>query len=117
MNPVRFFSCGKALLSAAMAILAINASAPASAEPIRIGSTPTGHLMWIAEDQGYFEAYDVEVKLKEYTSGVGASQALLKGEADLINSSEFAFVSSSERPSVCRAANTELTGQYRFDLR
>jgi len=64
------------------------------AEQVRIGSTPTGHLMWIAEQRGYFDANNVDVKLLEFSSGVTASKALAGGEIDLANSSEFAFVSN-----------------------
>ncbi|MBO6518957.1 MAG: ABC transporter substrate-binding protein [Rhodospirillales bacterium] len=59
-----------------------------------IGSTPTGHLMWIAEDQAFFRAHDVDVKLLEFSSGVSASRALNAGEIHLGNSSEFAFVTN-----------------------
>lgn len=76
-------------------VLSAFSYAAANGNPIRIGTTPTGHLMWIAEHQGYFAARGVAVEVKEYSSGVTASQALFKGEADLVNSSEFAFVSNA----------------------
>lgn len=115
MRFMRFSCCGEAVLPAVITVFLTFVCVSASAEPIRVGSTPTGHLMWIAEHQGYFETHDVEVELKEYTSGVTASQALLKGEADLINSSEFAFVSNAMRnsdlrvvASISRANSAEL---------
>lgn len=67
------------------------------ADPVVIGSTPTGHLMWIANQKGFFEDQGVEVKLLEFSSGVSASNALSAGEVHLANSSEFAFVSNSLR--------------------
>lgn len=70
------------------------AVSPVRAEPVLIGSTPTGHLMWIADEKGYFEAQNVDVRLLEFSSGVAASRALAAGEIQLGNSSEFAFVSN-----------------------
>lgn len=66
----------------------------ACAEEVIIGSTPTGHLMWIADKKGFFEARGVDVRLLEFSSGVSASRALVAGEIHLGNSSEFAFVSN-----------------------
>ena len=72
----------------------LGSSGRAHAEKVLIGSTPTGHLMWIADKKGYFDANGVDVKLLEFSSGVTASKALASGEIDLANSSEFAFVSN-----------------------
>ncbi len=78
-----------------LALAALNVlTSRACAEEVIIGSTPTGHLMWIAEKKGFFEARGVDVKLLEFSSGVSASRALAAGELHFGNSSEFAFVSN-----------------------
>lgn len=69
----------------------------ASAGKVVIGSTPTGHLMWIAEELGYFANSGSEVVLKQFSSGVSTSKALAAGEINLANSSEFAFVNNVMR--------------------
>lgn len=79
--------------SLAVLLLSILAT-PLRAEQVLIGSTSTGHLMWIADDQNFFSDHGVDVKLLEFSSGVSASLALDAGEIHLGNSSEFAFVSS-----------------------
>lgn len=66
----------------------------ARAGTVIIGSTPTGHLMWIAEELGYFKESGSDVLLKKFSSGVTTSQALASGEIHLANSSEFAFVNN-----------------------
>lgn len=76
-----------------VAVLALLAGAsPAHTEPVTIGSTATGHLLWIADSKGYFKEAGVDVKMVEFSSGVNASRALLDSEVMLANSSEFAFV-------------------------
>lgn len=95
-----------------------------AAERIRIGTTPTGHLMWIADAKGYFAEQGVDVELVRYSSGVSASDALLRGEIDLANSSEFAFVSRAmERSdlrivgSIARASSTLLFARADADIK
>lgn len=72
----------------------IFSSTTAIAGEVIIGSTPTGHLMWIADKKGFFNAHGVNVRLLEFSSGVSASRALAAGEIHMGNSSEFAFVSN-----------------------
>jgi len=94
----RFPSSGGSRLSwmVAIALLVALCHVPrqSPADEVVIGSTPTGHLMWIADDRGDFQDRGVDVKLLEFSSGVSASRALVAGEIDLGNSSEFAFVSN-----------------------
>lgn len=68
-----------------------------SAGKVVIGSTPTGHLMWIAEEMGYFKSSGSDVDVREFSSGVTTSKALAAGELNLANSSEFAFVNNVMR--------------------
>ena len=41
----------------------------------------TGALVYVAEDQGYFEENGLEVTIKDYESGKAAADALIDGEA------------------------------------
>ncbi len=55
----------------------------------------TGALVYVAEDQGYFEENGLEVTIKDYESGKAAADALIDGEADISTSAGFVFVSNS----------------------
>lgn len=96
-NVPHFMPCGvsRILPTLLLVLAALSVAEPrACADEVVIGSTPTGHLMWIADKKGFFEARGVDVKLLEFSSGVSASRALTTGEIHLGNSSEFAFVSN-----------------------
>ena len=67
------------------------------AKPLKIATTPSTHLIWIAEENGFFKDADVDVEVVPFSSGVAASKALLAGDIDLATSSEFAFVSNVMR--------------------
>ena len=54
-----------------------------------------GVLVYVAEDQGYFEENGLEVTIKDYESGKAAADALIAGEADIATSADFVFVSNS----------------------
>ncbi len=79
------------------ALASVTVSTQVSAGKVVIGSTPTGHLMWIAEELGYFKSSGSDVDLREFSSGVTTSKALAAGELHLANSSEFAFVNNVMR--------------------
>jgi len=55
----------------------------------------TGALVYIAEDQGYFEENGLDVTIKDYEAGKLAADALLAGEADISTSADFVLVSNS----------------------
>ncbi len=55
----------------------------------------TAALVYIAEDQGFFEKNGLEVTIKDYASGKAAADALIDGEADIATSADFVFVSNS----------------------
>lgn len=54
-----------------------------------------GALVYIAQNQGYFEKNGLEVTIKDYQSGKAAADALINGEADISTSAGFVFVSNS----------------------
>ncbi len=54
-----------------------------------------GALVYVAEDQGYFEENGLEVTIKDYGSGKAAADALIDGKADISTSAGFVFVSNS----------------------
>ena len=49
-------------------------------------------LVYVAQDKGYFAANGLEVKFKNYDTGVAAGNAVLAGEADIANMTEFVMV-------------------------
>ncbi len=55
----------------------------------------TGALVYVAEDQGFFEENGLEVTIKDYESGKAAADALIAGETDIATSADFVFVSNS----------------------
>ncbi len=55
----------------------------------------TGALVYIAEDQGYFEENGLAVTINSYKSGKAAADALINGNADISTSADFVFVSNS----------------------
>ncbi len=69
------------------------------AETITIGvpSLEQNALIYIAEQQGFFAQHDLKVVVKDYDSGVATIEALLKGEVDLAEASEFPFVGAALR--------------------
>jgi NitT/TauT family transport system substrate-binding protein len=52
-------------------------------------------LIYVAEREGFFSRYGLEVEIHPYTFGLDALKALERQEVDLAVSSEFAFVSTS----------------------
>jgi NitT/TauT family transport system substrate-binding protein len=73
----------------------------------------TGALVYIAEDQGYFEENGLEVTIKDYGSGKAAADALLAGEADISTSADFVFVSNSFDHADLRVLGTVATAQVK----
>ena len=55
----------------------------------------TAALVYVAENQGFFEKNGLDVTIKDYVSGKAAADALIKGEADISTSADFVFVSNS----------------------
>jgi len=79
------------LLSGLCLLATIGAGRLALAEPLTIGSSHTGVLVWLAEAQrGYADA-GVDARLEKVSSGVEAVRRVAEGDLDLGTSSEFAF--------------------------
>lgn len=95
--PIHVATCVRRCALALFVAVLLPLTGTVQADPIRIGSTATGHLVWIADARGYFNDAGVDVELTEFSSGVAASKALLEGKVDMANSSEFAFVSTVMR--------------------
>jgi NitT/TauT family transport system substrate-binding protein len=66
-------------------------------EKLRLGlmAGESATLIYIADREGFFREYGLEVEICTYTFGLDALQALERNEVDLAVSSEFAFVSTS----------------------
>ncbi len=73
----------------------------------------TGALVYIAEDQGYFEENGLEVTIKDYESGKAAADALIAGEADISTSAGFVFVSNSFDHADLRVFGTVATAEVK----
>ena len=73
----------------------------------------TGALVYVAEDQGYFEKNGLEVTIKDYESGKAAADSLLNGEADIATSAGFVFVSNSFDYADLRVLGTVATAEVK----
>ena len=71
------------------------ASDPQDALTIGAYSGDTASLVWIAVDQGYFDANGLDVTIKEFEAGKLAADALLAGDVDIATTAEFVLVSNS----------------------
>ena len=72
-----------------------------------------GALVYVAEDQGYFEENGLEVTIKDYQSGKAAADALIQGEADICTSADFVFVSNSFDYADLRVLGTVATAEVK----
>jgi len=72
-----------------------------------------GALVYVAEDQGYFEENGLEVSIKDYESGKAAAEALIDGEADISTSAGFVFVSNSFDYADLRVLGTVATAEVK----
>jgi NitT/TauT family transport system substrate-binding protein len=73
----------------------------------------TGALVYVAEDQGFFEENGLEVTLKGYGSGKACADALIAGEADISTSAGFVFVSDSFEHTDLKVFGTVATKQVK----
>lgn len=96
------------LLVFLLAILAIVFSPSPSAPPvpeesvtIAIGTPEPSLLTLIADEQGYFRKYGLNVTIRVYPAGSYAMNELLSGNADLASAAEFVGVANSfENPDL-----------------
>lgn len=63
-------------------------------ESINLGTVPTAAsaLLYIAQDQHFFEVNGLNVTIRDYDTGAATTGALLKGEMDIAWVAEFPFV-------------------------
>jgi len=73
----------------------------------------TGALIYVAEDQGFFEENGLDVTIKNYGSGKACGDALIAGEADIATSADNVFVSSSFQHTDLRVFGTVATKQIK----
>jgi len=73
----------------------------------------TGALIYVAEDQGFFEENGLDVTIKGYGSGKACADALIAGEADIATSAGFVFVSNSFDYADLRVFGTVATAQVK----
>ncbi len=87
-------------------------------EAINFGLIPSGSgaLVYIAQDRGFFAASRISATVKDYPTGVGTIDALLKGEVDIAWAAEFPLVRralAGDRISVI-ASLSRFSDQYLF---
>lgn len=80
-----------AVLAAAIYGFLSLAGTSSAAEPVRIGTSKTGMLIWLADAQGYLDGLNIEIE--EVGSGVVATNRVTEGSLHFGTSSEFAFAS------------------------
>ena len=73
----------------------------------------TGALIYIAENQGYFEKNGLEVTIKGYEAGKLAADALINGKADICTAAGFVFVSNSFDYADLRVLGTVATAEVK----
>ncbi len=73
----------------------------------------TGALIYVAEDQGFFEENGLEVTINGYGSGKACGDALIAGEADIATSADNVFVSNSFEHTDLRVFGTVATKQIK----
>jgi NitT/TauT family transport system substrate-binding protein len=73
-----------------LVVLAVTPPAAASmpTEPIKIGTTQSALLLWLAEEKGFFRAHGLDVSLRMLSSGRHAADALLNGDVDMSMASD-----------------------------
>jgi len=73
----------------------------------------TGALVYVAEDQGFFEKNGLEMTIKGYGSGKACADTLIAGEADISTSADNVFVSNSFKHADLRILGTVATKQVK----
>ncbi len=73
----------------------------------------TGALIYVAEEQGFFEESGLDITIKGYESGKACADALINGEVDICTSAGFVFVSNSFDYTDLRVFGTVATAQVK----
>jgi len=71
----------------------------------------TGALVYVAEDQGFFEENGLEVTIKDYESGKAATNILIAGEADIATAADDVFISNALDHADLRLFGTVATAE------
>ncbi len=78
--------------AAALAIAVVAAAGAEAGEnkavTLAMSLTPLSAPAIVAENQGYFEKYDLDVSIRDFIGGMRAAQAVFRGDADISTSSE-----------------------------
>ena len=70
-------------------------------------------LLWVAEDQHFFEKNGLDISLRKYDSGAGSLDGVVNGEADLaVGVTEFPLVSKALQGVKVRAIGTIDKGDF-----
>jgi NitT/TauT family transport system substrate-binding protein len=68
------------------------AGEPVESLTVGIYFSDLSSLIWVAKDRGYFSEQGIDIKFKDYESGVAAIKDLLAGNTDLATASEFVMI-------------------------
>ena len=82
-------------LAMAVAALAIVQGGTRPAAALTLGTTQNALLIWIADEQGYFNDEGLDIHIRTFQSGLGAANAMVEGQVELSTSSETALVDLS----------------------
>jgi NitT/TauT family transport system substrate-binding protein len=82
-------------LAAVVAAVAIVHGGTRPAEALTLGTTQNALLIWIADEQGYFNDEGLDVHIRTFQSGLDAANAMAEGQVELSTGSETTFVSLS----------------------
>ncbi|MBI4267841.1 MAG: NrtA/SsuA/CpmA family ABC transporter substrate-binding protein [Chloroflexi bacterium] len=91
-NPVSILLAG--ILATIFVFLACTPKYTGPVESINFGTVPTASttLIYIAQEQRFFEANGLSINITDYNTGVATTEALLKGDTDISWVAEFPFV-------------------------
>ena len=64
-------------------------------EEVTVAAGKSAVLVYVAQDQGFFQENGLDVQIEDYDAGKLATDALLAGEADIATASEVVLVSNS----------------------
>ncbi len=94
------------ILTASLGSLSCSRGYSGPVEPIVVAYSPfeSTALIWIAEDQQFFNQNGLDVTLRKYDTGAGALDGMVKGEADIaVGITEFPLVGRAFRKERIRA--------------
>jgi NitT/TauT family transport system substrate-binding protein len=86
-------------------------------EPITVAYSPfeSTALLWVAEDQHFFEKNGLNLSLRKYDSGAGSLDGVINGEADLtVGVTEFPLVRKALQEVKVRAIGTIDKGEFTY---